>query len=154
MQTTNIENSPLKWRWTEKEYCQLSDSELSKIIPLAPRSAKEVWEKSLTFASKESNFSPNNILFTDITQIETKYENKVRQWLKDRMPNGEIIISWQPDLAVLTETELFIKNWDHFCYPNSDDVSIWPKDESYIIHYWHEEIFWYGRSTHVSQGCL
>jgi len=149
VQTTSIDKFRLKWRWTEEEYCLLSEDELFQIIPLALESAKEVWETSLTFVSDKSDFSPCDELFTDINSIEATNKNAVREWLSDKVPKCEVIVSWQPDTAVLTNTELFIQYWDDFCYGASDDVSIWPKDKSWVIHYWHEEVFWHGKSTSV-----
>ncbi|MGF1763021.1 hypothetical protein [Aliivibrio kagoshimensis] len=149
MQIISIDDFPLKWRWTEEQYRLLSKEELAQITPLAPVSAKDVWETSLTFASDKSDFSPSNELFTDIASIEATDENTVRKWLAGKIPNCEVIVSWQPDTAVLTNTELFIQYWDDFCYGASDDVSVWPKDKSWIIHYFHEEVFWYGKSAIV-----
>jgi len=149
MQTTTIDEFPLKWRWTEKKYCLLSEEELSQITPLASLSAKEVWETSLTFTSDRNDFSPNYNLFTKIESIDATNVVGVRQWLKGKIPNCEIIVSWQPSIAVLTNAELFIKYWDEFCYASSDDVSIWQKNESWVIHYHHDEVFWYGSSVSV-----
>ena len=149
MQITSIDKFPLKWRWTDEKYCLLSKDELSQITPLAPSSAKEVWEASLTFASGESDFSPNKELFTQIKSIEAIDDKEVRKWLSDKLPRCEIIVSWQEDMAVLTNTDLFIQYWDDFCYGASDDVSVWPRDQSWVIHYFHEEVFWYGKSASV-----
>ncbi|WP_039850188.1 hypothetical protein [Grimontia indica] len=149
MQTASIDKFPLKWRWTEEEYCLLSQDELAQITPLSQESAKEVWETSLKFASDKNDFSPNNELFTDISSIEAIDQNKVREWLANRLPKCDIIVSWQPDTAVLTNTDLFIQYWDDFCYGASDDVSVWPKDKSWVLHYWHEEVFWHGKSASV-----
>jgi hypothetical protein len=147
MQTISLEEFPLRWRWTEEEYCLLSDDELSQIAPLAPKPAKDVWETSLKFSSASSDFSPNTDLFINIESVSASDYDTVKRWLSERVLSSEIIVSWQPDLAVLTNTDLFIKYWSEFCYPSSDDVSIWPLDKSWVLHYWHEEVFWYGKSA-------
>ncbi len=145
MQSTSLDKFPLKWRWTVKEYCILSDNELKQITPLAPSSAKVVWEKSLTFIDKSKDFSANPELFQVISTIDSKDIEKASNWLKKYLVGSKVIVSWQPDTAVLTNTELFIRNWDEFCYPASDDVTIYPEDESWVLHYWHEEEFCYAR---------
>ena len=145
MQSTSLDKFPLKWRWTEKEYCILSDNELKQITPLAPSSAKVVWEKSLTFIDKSKDFSANPELFQVISTIDSKDIEKASNWLKKYLVDSKVIVSWQPDTAVLTNTGLFIRNWDEFCYPASDDVTIYPEDESWVLHYWHEEEFCYAR---------
>ncbi len=145
MQSTSLDKFPLKWRWTEKEYCILSKEDLNQITPLAPTSAKSVWEKSLTFIDRREQFSANSELFQVISTFNSKDIEKASDWLKKHLPNSKIIVSWQPGTAVLTNTELFIRNWDEFCYPASDDVTIYPEDESWVLHYWHEEEFCYAR---------
>ncbi len=149
MQVIPMEKFKLKWRWTDKNYCLLSENELLHIHPLDSRTAKEVWEKSLTFIGKDNEFSPSSELFDSIDFIDTSDSDKVTSWLADKMPSGEIIVSWQPDTAVKTTVELFIKYWDEFCYPSSDDVSIWPETENWVVHFWHYETACYGKSKNV-----
>ena len=149
MQITTLDKFPLKWRWTEPQYCILSNEELSLIEPLSEESAKEVWEKSLSFISRDSDFSPNRELFKEICEIECNDENDIEIWLKQRIQAEKVIVSWQPDTAVIVSSKLFIEHWEDFCYPSSDDVSIWPFDEKWVVHYWHEEMFCYGKSTRV-----
>lgn len=147
MQTISLEKFPLRWRWTEKEYCLLPENELAQIAPLAPQPAKDAWEASLRFALESSDFSPNIDLFIGIERVAATDHGAVKRWLSERVFSCEIIVSWQPDLAVLTNTDLFIKYWSEFCYPSSDDVSVWPLDKTWVLHYWHEEVFWYGKSA-------
>jgi len=35
--------------------------------------------------------------------------------------------------------------WDDFCYPGSDDVAISPEDDSWLLFYFHEEMFEFGQ---------
>ena len=149
MQNSLLDKFPLKWRWTEDEYCILPPEELAQITPLSPEKAKVAWSKSLTFISSQSDFSPNTDLFESIEVIDTKDENQVSDWLMRKMTSTDIIVSWQPEIAVFTNSQLFIKYWDEFCYPSSDDVSIWPKDESWVIHFCHHEAFCYGRAKSI-----
>ena len=143
--TTSLDKFPLKWRWTEKEYCILPKDELAQITPLESSSAKKVWDKTLTFIDKKSDFSANPEMFTVIDTINSTDIEKSSNWLKETIPNSKVIVSWQPGTAVLTSTEIFIKYWDEFCYPASDDVTIYPEDESWVLHYWHEEAFCFAR---------
>lgn len=108
-----------------------------------------MWEASLKLASGTSDFSPNQNVFKDIERIDANDDEKVSVWLSKRLPHTDIIVSWQPDLAVLTNTQLFIKYWSSFCYPASDDTSIMPIDRSWVVHYWHEEVIWFGKSVSV-----
>ena len=145
----SLSNFPLAWRWTDEKYCLLPAEELAQIIPLGAEPAKHAWEKSLSFADKNSEFSANPSLFVSIEKISSENEEFVREWLAQRMTVGNITVSWQPESAVTTNTEIFIKYWNEFCYPSSDDVTIWPDNESWVVHFWHEEAFCFGRSKSV-----
>jgi len=71
----------------------------------------------------------------------------VRPWLTARLPAGRVplVVSWTREWAVLTDGALFTARWDDFCYPASDDVTVFPLDEAWALHYWHEEEFVYAR---------
>jgi len=149
LQIIDIDGFILKWRWTDPKYCLVSENDLKQISPLDEDSSKQIWENSLTFVSEETDFSPSNNFFTKIEYIDTENNNGVRNWLKKKLPNCQIVVNWQPDSSVLTNTGVFIEYWDDFCYPSSDDVSIWPEDESWILHYWHEDKFWFGKRKYL-----
>ena len=149
MQITTMEKFPLNWRWTDKKYCLLSEDEIAQIRPFSPSSAKELWKKSLKLIDSSKEFSPSPELFESIEVIDSNDTDKVTVWLKDKMPSESIFVSWQPDTAVMTNTDLFIKYWDEFCYPSSDDVTIWPENEAWVINYWHYEKLCYGKSRNV-----
>ncbi len=142
-----MESFPLKWRWEQDRSCIMPD-ELSRIRPLSPARAKAVWERSLQFVDGRSNdFRPSPDLFSSIAEVDTENRDteEVRQWLCSRVKQEEeqIFVSWQPDTDVVTEWSIFLKFWDDFCYPASDDVSIWPVSEKWLLHYWHEEAFYF-----------
>lgn len=149
MQEIPMKRFVLKWRWTDENYCLLTEGELSRIHPLDAPSAKKVWDKSLTFVDKDSEFSPSPELFENVESIDTTDTSTVTSWLTSKMSSGNIIVSWQPDTAVKTTTDLFVKYWDEFCYPSSDDVSIWPENESWVVHFWHYEKACYGKAKNV-----
>src|SRR5687768_6056811 len=107
MHTVEIEKFPLRWRWMDEKYCLLPDHELRKILPLSESAAAKVWETSIRFLDADSEFSPSAELFTDFEFLSAEDSNLVRPWLRSKMPDGEIIVSWQPELAVITESDLF-----------------------------------------------
>lgn len=146
MQVIPMDKFKLKWRWMDENYRLFPEEVLSRIFPLDGPSSKKVWEKSLTFIDKGTEFSPNSELFDSIETIDTTESSEVVNWLMSKMPSGEIVISWQPDTAVKTTTSIFIKYWDEFCYPSCDDVSIWSESESWVIHFWHYEKACYGKA--------
>ena len=142
-----MDSFKLRWRWTDKQYCLLKDSELSLIHPLDKKSSAEAWDKSLHFIDKKSEFSPSLSLFHSIESIDTTNTSIVSAWLINRLSSEDVIVSWQPDTAIKTTSELFIKYWDEFCYPASDDVSVWPVSESWVLHFWHYEKMCFGKAN-------
>ena len=51
-----------------------------------------------------------------------------------------VIVSWNHSTAVETVWGIFAANWDDFCYPASDDVSILPLDGRWMLCYRHYEV--------------
>lgn len=56
--------------------------------------------------------------------------------------DGErVIVSWDATDAAETSWKTFRTYWDDFCYPSSDDVTISPLDERWLLCYHHEGRF-------------
>jgi len=146
--TIDMDEFRLKWRWTDAKYCLIPNSDLNLISPLNKTDSEIAWKKSLEFPNGDSESSTDNLNFKD-TQTGEVEENEILSWLNEKLPHCQILISWQPDTAVITNTQIFIKYWDEFCYPSSDDVTIWPENESWVLQYRHYEQFWYGELASV-----
>jgi hypothetical protein len=136
----------LRWRWTDDRYALLSADELSRIQPLRQERAKEIWLLTLESMAQDSDFDIEQRLFEPAERISSTIP-EVSAWLSIQLPKGRvpILISWQPDLCVLTDSELFIARWQEFCYPASDDTSVLSLDNSWVLHFWHEEEFLYAK---------
>jgi hypothetical protein len=137
---------PLRWRWTDERYAMLSADDLSRIQPLREERAQEIWRLSLLSTARDEDFDIDHRLFEPANRISSG-DADASAWLKGQLPKGRVpvVVSWQPDLSVLTDSELFIARWQEFCYPASDDVSVMPLDGSWVLHYWHEEEFLYAK---------
>lgn len=143
LETVSIEMFKYKWRWTEEKYCLMPSNDLSKIYPLNKLASEKVWKKSLTFPNGDLEKFENNPNFIN-TGVPENEEHLIVSWLKEKLGSCEVVVSWQPDTAVLTQAEIFIKYWEEFCYPSSDDVTIWPENEKWVLQYRHYEQFWFG----------
>lgn len=143
--TTELSTFALKWRWLDERYASLSEEDRSRIHPLRPEKAEELWRLSLESISKVHDFAVDSRVFEGVERVSTAGD--VRPWLAARLPAGRVplLVSWTRDLAVLTDAELFTTRWDDFCYPASDDVSVFPFDGAWVLRYWHEEEFLYAR---------
>ncbi|MEW8693080.1 MAG: hypothetical protein AB2535_18740 [Candidatus Thiodiazotropha endolucinida] len=130
---TNIDNFKLKWRWTDPDYLDMPEENLDKINALSPESASAVFDESSRLI-KESNIENEG-------QRTSANNSEVAEYLARINVESMILVSWGPDCAVVTTTNIFIKYWEDFCYPTSDDVSIWPVNKAWLLQYFHYEEF-------------
>jgi hypothetical protein len=139
-----LDEFPLKWRWTDSRYHQLPDDALSAIRPLTQEKASELVEYSLGF-THHAGLSESQ--FEDVSRRDAADYPGVAPWLSELGPakNQTVIVSWDYKCAALVSWEVFCDYWDDFCYPASDDVTIWPPSEDWALTYLHHEEFVFGR---------
>ena len=137
----------LKWRFSGPNI-NFPKNSIKFIHPFNTIKSNEIWNLSLKFIDRsENNFKPSKIFYKikTLENLELKENIEIIAWLNENIPadNEKLILSWQPDTSILTTREVFINFWDDFCYPGSDDISIFSKSELWILHYWHEESFYF-----------
>lgn len=148
-----ISDFPLQWRWTEEKYDKLPDDHLSRIIPANTDMARSLWERSLTLSDGKTEFRPSTELFDFVSELDKPHStDRTEKWIRDNFQTKElnsikVWVSWQPDLAVQTDMEIIAQYWDTFCYEASDDTSIFPELGEWIIHYWHEDRFYFATKS-------
>jgi len=143
-----LDRFALHWRWTDERYDVLIPDELARIRPLSLALAHLAWERSQTWhTSASADPAPSGRFFEAIEYLDSPDTTGGQKWLERRLPTASVqmVVSWQPDLAVLTDTALFARRWGSFCYPSSDDVDAWPLDYSWVVTYWHEGRLYYGQ---------
>ena len=57
------------------------------------------------------------------------------------LDHERVAIVWDPSTALETSWRTFREHWELFCYPGSDDVTISPLDERWVLGYHHWEEF-------------
>lgn len=57
-----------------------------------------------------------------------------------------VILSWSAESALVTRWDTFVQHWDAFCYPSSDDVTVWPLSGEWTLCYHHDETIDFRRS--------
>lgn len=140
----------LHWRWTEQNHTLLSPEELARIRPLDEVAAKRAWDRAASWhagAAPDDDGRPSMEHFPSLETLERAHEQDGAAWLAARLGESgrtPILVTWQPNCAVLTDAELFTRHWESFCYPASDDVDVWPLDAAWVVTYWHEEQLWFG----------
>ena len=127
-----IQEFPLAWRWTDSRYSVLSDTVLSQLQPLGPHEARLAFERAQSFQQDSG-----------ITHSADVSDDEGCGWL--RASYGDlsdiVTISWSSECALRTTWQIFTHHWSDFCYASSDDVSVWPDSERWILFYHHYEQF-------------
>lgn len=140
----SIDSFPLKWRWTDSRWNKLPDDALNSIQPLSKSKAHGLCQYSLAFSNQSGLIES---LFENILRMDASDDSsEIRQWLLDRSPelNQAIVVSWDNELAALVNWKVFCEYWDDFCYPSSDDATIFPLSGKWMLFYSHDEYFIFG----------
>jgi uncharacterized protein len=140
----------LAWRWTDPHYTVLPPDVLADIRPLTDSRA-HMYDAYLRVRARsyEEGFMPAGYKLVEQLDTSNAEAEQVRNWLAARIPDrsGRVVILWQPGEAVETSAEAFCRYWDDFCYPGSDDVDVLPLERDWVLVYWHEEVFFFGRRS-------
>jgi hypothetical protein len=151
-----IERFAYRWRFTNPKYVQLTPTELNQLHPLSLTASNSVDTEIRSLLDKRK--LP---VTTDVFGRMVKYDTSgdpldTKEWLERTLRNlhGLVIVSWDADNAVVTSLQLFLKYWDDFCYPGSDDTTIVPLDLSWIIQYWHEEVICFAARNAKTEGTV
>lgn len=139
-----LKDFPLVWRWTDEKYAVLPPDVLSRIEPHTSALAHELFQQSLSFHGSDGL---SEHIFS-LKRMETSgvEPERVTDWLLTCHEDKEtcVFLSWQPNTAVSTSWEIFARYWDAFCYPASDDLSVWSEAHSWVLLYHHEELMQFG----------
>lgn len=141
----------LIYRFTDSRHTVLSPTELKEIQPVSELKAKEVSDYVLSFYDEKGQLNETlvqEIIGMDVTQDKVD----AGEWLRNLLPNADsIIISWDTKNCVVTNTDIFCQYWDAFCYPSSDDVTIFSMSSNWIMSYAHYERFEFGHILKVER---
>jgi hypothetical protein len=133
-----IEQFVLRWRWTDSRYNLLPADRLAQIRPLEASKAAEL--------DAAARLAADPIPST-AAAFDSSTDQDAREWLARTLPTTatSVLVSWSRDTAVQTTLDLFIKYWDDFCYPSSDDVVVVPPAGDWVLRYTHYEIMYFWR---------
>jgi hypothetical protein len=124
-----IQKFPLAWHWTDSQHSVLPDIVLSQLQPLGAQEAQLAFERAQSFRRRCS-----------ITHSADGSDGDGRTWLEARHGSlsDSVTIAWSPQCALRTSWQIFTEYWSDFCYPSSDDVTVWPDSERWVLFYHHE----------------
>src|SRR5258708_2553114 len=146
----SLDDFSLKWRWTDKTWNELPKDDLKTIRPTVSEKAKELCEHSLKYFS-HYGLSANCFINVALFETSTREKEEVANWLRSKLGNNdeELVVCWDMKTAAIVGKDVFVKYWDDFCYPASDDVSIFPLDLEWMLGYFHDEYFEFGHLSTV-----
>jgi hypothetical protein len=137
-----LDDFPLLWRWTSREHDLLAADILATIQPLT---ALRVASIALTAAAR---CVERRVVDLDLA-ISAEWDDpaSVRERLGARAvaESDPVIVSWDPQTAVVTRWATFVRHWDAFCYPSSDDVTVWSPWGDWTLCYRHFQVIGFGR---------
>lgn len=134
-----MEDFELSWRWEKTHSPEISEAEKTQIEPSEVESKR--LNKIIDYFEKEDNLKKS---FTQTDWISANSENdeKIEQFrnqltsIIEQWAEG-IIVTWNRTTTLRTSKEIFLKYWDDFCYPNSDDVTIISEKTNWVMFYNH-----------------
>jgi len=142
-----FENFNLNWRWDFAHNPTMSTEEREQIKTFSEIESKRL-NKVIDYYESEYNLrksfeSTDWFLSSSETELKKKkFADNFRQLSQNY--NENLFISWNRTTCVYTTKEIFIKYWDDFCYPSSDDLTIISEFTNWVYFYRHYEvgIFW------------
>ena len=152
---------PMKWRFTDPKYHQLSALHLSQISALSPAGAKRLWD--IISRSRLHDAMPfvdgffNRVESTTIgdSHGNADEDSRIRKWLYQRGVafSTPVYLSWQPEWAVKTTWKMLVKYWTDFYYPISDDLTVIDGTFRWALLFFHEHEVFFGtnqRGEHLA----
>jgi hypothetical protein len=136
-----LDDFPLLGRWTRREHHRLSAEVLGTITPLsvsrALELAPEAAKRCVARRAAEWDLS---------ISAEWDDPEPVRERLRQQGvdPNAIVVASWDQNTAIALPWSVFVDFWDAFCYPSSDDVTVWDPGASWVLCYRHYQLIEFG----------
>lgn len=145
---TPMSEFKLNWRFTGERFDQLPDHDLDQLNALNEKAAQFVWKHYMSDIDLHKDFPFKKDYFKTIDQIELTHNNgnEIRKWLHEKgiEPYHQVFLSWEPDLAMMIPWALFIKYFDCFYYPGSDDLTVLDDSLNWALLCDHEEFLYFG----------
>jgi hypothetical protein len=139
---TPLDDFPLLGRWTSRAHNLLPADALASIRPLAPAVAAEIAPHAAAACRGRAAAELELAISAEWDDPEP-----VRRRLEALgvARDTAVVLSWDASLAVLTRWDTFVRYWDAFCYPSSDDVTVWAPGGDWTLCYRHFQFIEFGR---------
>ena len=120
----------LAWRWTGKPHAELPDDVLSGLIPLPTNLICDKYDTALRLDQCQK---------TTRNYMTEGSRDDVKSFLRSILMESctPVYVMWDNQTGLSMPWGTFIKYWDDFCYPSSDDVYISLPKASWLLAYRH-----------------
>lgn len=138
-----MDDFALKWRWDNTHNPNISISEMKEIQPLSEVESKRI-NKIIDYFENEYNLK-GMYQQTDWISATAESDEKIERFRNQLSSiiekwNDGVIITWNRSTTLRTTKSVFLKYWDDFCYPSSDNVTVISEDVNWIMFYNHIEV--------------
>ena len=134
---------PLAWRFTPERTACSTPEALARLHPFTDVEAGRVADEAVSRCTIDESGA--------LAFRSDEPPGAVRRSLLELpvLPDARIIVSWDRSTALATDWDSFVSYWDDFCYPASDDVTIWSPNGDWTLCYRHYEVFQFRRMPRV-----
>lgn len=147
----NFEDFELNWRWDEIHNPEITNEEKTQILSFSIFESKRI-NKVIDYFEFEPNlhelFTPTDWFRVSCKTEKSKqnFTTEFKQLTSDFEEN--IFVSWNHSTCVYTTRDIFLRYWDDFCYPSSDNLTIISEKTNWIFFFNHIEVgkFWRRKS--------
>jgi len=147
-----MQHFQLKERFTDEAFNLLPQEDLSKIYPLGAIGESLLY-KSISPYRIRSGYRLNEQYFSSIIDLNMKAvsDKEIKEWLKDLgvQANKDVVLMWDHWGSVITKWQNFIKYYQDFFYPISDDLTIIDESLNWTVYLHHDELMYFGRNDDI-----
>ncbi len=140
----SLSDFPLIGRWTRATHDVLPPDVLDSIRPLTVPAALAIASEAERRGKPKPAGGYDAVIAADAPDPSAAARALEQLGIAAETP---VIVSWSTELAVVCPWRVFVAYWDAFCYPSSDDVTIWSPAQPWTLNYRHWEIFELERSS-------
>ena len=120
--------SAYAWRWEDPRHFTLPAEVLDTIRAIRKERASELFPRSLEL-DKWAREKPARVI-----DVEAASPTDTLTWLQQLAPSDTpVVVSWHRQDAVLVPWRVFAEYRDAFWYPASDDVTVFPLGEAWVL---------------------
>ncbi|HWJ54632.1 MAG TPA: hypothetical protein VNR90_00425 [Vicinamibacterales bacterium] len=138
-----MDQFPLAWRFTDERWDARRGGLRADLRPLRPARARELAPRmaEACAAHHQDEGKPDVHVAAPCESAVDVVRTRDALAGLPVAADERIVVSWEPTVALETSWRTFTMQWQAFCYPGTDDVTISPLGERWVLCYHHWEAF-------------